>query len=167
MLVYSLLEFDHRFDRLARAHRVLVIRNVVVTVARIIIFSSYSVFDLARYCSSLICSIQSADFPSSCSTIDICVIAVVGAAPCQCFSPGEDHITSPGWMCSICSPQRCTKPLPAVTTKVCPKGWLCQAVRAPGSNVTRATETRAVRGPSSGSSETSHSRGPHISPFIA
>ena len=26
----------------------------------------------------------------------ICVIAVVGVAPCQCFSPGENHTTSPG-----------------------------------------------------------------------
>src|SRR6266446_6251294 len=27
----------------------------------------------------------------------ICVIAVVGVAPCQCFSPGGIQMTSPGW----------------------------------------------------------------------
>src|SRR5438067_1803703 len=26
----------------------------------------------------------------------MCVMAVVGAAPCQCFSPGANHTTSPG-----------------------------------------------------------------------
>ena len=26
----------------------------------------------------------------------MCVIAVVGEAPCQCFSPGSNHTTSPG-----------------------------------------------------------------------
>jgi hypothetical protein len=73
----------------------------------------------------------------------MCVIAVVGAAPCQCFSPGSNQITSPGRISSIGPPQRCTRPQPAVTIKVWPSGWLCQAVRAPGSNVTLAQTTRA------------------------
>ena len=35
-----------------------------------------------------------------------------------------------------------TQPLPDVTTSRWPSGWVCQAVRAPGSKVTRAAETR-------------------------
>ena len=31
-------------------------------------------------------------------------------------------------------------------SKVCPSGWVCQAVRAPGSNVTDAPATRAGAG---------------------
>src|SRR5579864_5458745 len=69
----------------------------------------------------------------------MCVIAVVGAAPCQCFSPGENETTSPGRISSIGPPQRCARPQPAVTMRVCPSGCVCHAVRAPGSNVTLAT----------------------------
>src|SRR2546421_1677399 len=94
----------------------------------------------------------------------ICVIAVVGAAPCQCFSPGEIHTTSPGWISSILPPSRCTRPHPLVTIKVCPSGWVCQAVRAPGSKVTLAALTLAGSERSnSGSTRTvpvNHSAGP-------
>src|SRR2546421_2871997 len=41
-----------------------------------------------RYCSSLTFSIQSTTFSSSASWMAMCVMAVVGAAPCQCFTPG-------------------------------------------------------------------------------
>src|SRR5579885_3682342 len=78
----------------------------------------------------------------------ICVMAVVAVAPCQCFSPGENQITSPGRISSIGPPQRCARPQPAVTINVWPSGWLCQAVRAPGSNVTLAPRTRAGSGAS-------------------
>src|SRR5947199_7264609 len=67
-----------------------------------------------------------------------CVIAVVGEAPCQCFSPGRNEITSPGRISSIGPPQRWARPQPAVTIRCWPNGWVCQAVRAPGSNVTLA-----------------------------
>src|SRR5216110_4083591 len=73
----------------------------------------------------------------------ICVIAVVGAAPCQCFSPGGNHATSPGRISSIGPPARCAQPHPLVTMSVCPSGCVCQAVRAPGSNVTLAPAARA------------------------
>jgi len=43
----------------------------------------------------------------------ICVMAVVGVAPCQCFSPGGNETTSPGWISSIGPPSRCTQPQPA------------------------------------------------------
>src|SRR5881398_1000998 len=66
------------------------------------------------------------------------VMAVVAVAPCQCFSFGGIHTTSPGRIDSTGPPQRCTKPLPAVTIRVWPNGWVCHAVRAPGSNVTLA-----------------------------
>src|SRR5438132_1208664 len=73
----------------------------------------------------------------------ICATAVVGAAPCQCFSPGGNQTTSPGRISSIGPPQRCARPQPAVTISVCPNGCVCQAVRAPGSNVTLAPAARA------------------------
>lgn len=70
------------------------------------------------YCSSLTCSIHAVEFSSVFSTMAICVMAVVGAAPCQCFSPGAIQTTSPGRISSIGPPQRCTRPQPAVTIKV-------------------------------------------------
>src|SRR5712692_1575867 len=73
----------------------------------------------------------------------ICVMAVVAVAPCQCFSPGGHQITSPGRIFSIGPPQLCTKPHPDVTIRVWPTGWVCHAVRAPGSNVTLTPSARA------------------------
>src|SRR5437868_10495483 len=73
----------------------------------------------------------------------MCVMAVVGAAPCQCFSPGGNQTTSPGCISSIGPPSRCAKPQPAVTIRVWPSGWVCHAARAPGSNVTLAPDARA------------------------
>src|SRR3954468_21851338 len=58
------------------------------------------------YCSSLTFSIQSASLPSSFSRIAICVIGVVGAAPCQCFSLGGNQTTSPGRISSTGPPSR-------------------------------------------------------------
>src|SRR5579872_5858211 len=94
----------------------------------------------------------------------IWVIAVVGAAPCQCFSPGGIQRTSPGRISSIGPPQRRARPQPAVTSRVCPSGWVCHAVRAPGSKVTLAPTTRAgAGGLNSGSTRTApvkYSAGP-------
>src|SRR5437763_6657956 len=73
-------------------------------------------------------------------------MAVVAVAPCQCFSPGGNQTTSPGRICSIGPPQRWARPQPAVTIRVWPSGWVCQAVRAPGSKVTSAIDTRAGSG---------------------
>src|SRR6266566_2945118 len=70
-------------------------------------------------------------------------MAVVGVAPCQCFSPGGNQTTSPGCISSMGPPSRCTQPQPAVTINVWPRGWVCHAVRAPGSNVTLAPTARA------------------------
>src|ERR1700675_2981634 len=82
----------------------------------------------------------------------IWVIAVVGVAPCQCFSPGGIQITSPGRISSIGPPQGCAQPQPAVTIKVWPSGCVCHAVRAPGSKVTLAPETRPGSGASNSGS---------------
>src|SRR5207253_7658259 len=76
----------------------------------------------------------------------MCVIAAVGDAPCQCFSPGSNQTTSPGWISLIGPSQRCARPQPAVTINVWPNGCTCQAVRAPGSNVMLAAATRAGSG---------------------
>src|SRR6266487_50681 len=78
----------------------------------------------------------------------MCVIAALGDAPCQCFSPGANQTTSPGRISSIGPPQRCAQPRPDVTINVWPNGCVCQAVRAPGSNVTLAPRTRAGSGAS-------------------
>src|SRR5579885_795127 len=82
----------------------------------------------------------------------ICVIPVVAVAPCQCFSPAGNQTTSPGRISSIGPPARCAQPQPAVTIKVCPSGCVCQAVRAPGSKVTLAPDTRAGSGASNNGS---------------
>jgi len=88
------------------------------------------------------CSIHSTTFPSRASWIAMCVIAVVGVAPCQCFSLGENQTTSPARISSIGPPSRCAQPTPDVTINVWPNGCVCHAVRAPGSNVTLAPRTR-------------------------
>jgi len=82
----------------------------------------------------------------------MCVIAVVGVAPCQCLSPGENHTTSPGRISSIGPSHFWAHPSPEVTINVCPSGCVCQAVRAPGSKVTLAPRTRAGAGASNSGS---------------
>src|ERR671916_2988318 len=81
-----------------------------------------------------------------------CVIAVVGAAPCQCLTPAGIHTTSPGRISYRGPCHRCTRPTPAVTTSRWPRGCVCHAVRAPGSNVTYAAPALATSfGSNSGS----------------
>src|SRR5271166_1384998 len=70
-------------------------------------------------------------------------MAVAGEAPCQCFSPGANQTTSPGRISWIAPPQRCDRPQPAVTIRIWPRGWVCHAVRAPGSKVTLLPAARA------------------------
>src|SRR5258706_9577561 len=82
----------------------------------------------------------------------MCVIAVVSVAPCQCRSFGGHQITSPGRASTFSWPSLCTQPRPAVTSSVCPSGCQCQAVRAPGSNVTLAPRTGAGSGASNNGS---------------
>src|ERR1700712_4426205 len=107
---------------------------------------SASVLGRPWYCASVTCSIQSTGDPFSFSWTAMWLIAVAGPAPCQCFSPGGNHTTSPGRISSIGPPSRCIRPNPAVTMSVCPSGWVCQAVRAPGSKVTSAIATRPGSG---------------------
>src|SRR6266404_6273911 len=94
----------------------------------------------------------------------MCVMAVVGVAPCQCFSPGANQITSPGRISSTGPPHRRARPQPEVTIRVWPSGCVCHAVRAPGSKVTLAPCTSAGSGAwNSGSIRTvpvNHSDGP-------
>src|SRR6185312_1698135 len=73
----------------------------------------------------------------------MCVTAVVAVAPCQCFSPGSNRMTSPGRISSTGPPHRRAQPQPAVTMSTWPSGCVCQAVRAPGSKVTLAELARA------------------------
>src|SRR5262249_28041160 len=95
-----------------------------------------------RNWSALTFSIQSTFLPFSDSVMAMCVIAVVAVAPCQCFSPGGNHTTSPGRTSSTGSPSVCTHPRPDVMISVWPSGCVCHMVRAPGSNVTWPPLTR-------------------------
>ena len=72
----------------------------------------------SSYWSAVTCSNQSTALPSSFSWMAMWVMAVVGAAPCQCFSPGGIQTTSPGRISSTGPPHRCTRPAPDVTTSV-------------------------------------------------
>src|SRR2546423_3813435 len=73
-------------------------------------------------------------------------MAVVGMAPCQCFSFGGHQITSPGRISTFGPPSLCTHPQPDVTIKVWPSGCVCQLLRAPGSKVTYAPLEREGAG---------------------
>src|SRR3712207_2832823 len=70
------------------------------------------------------------------------VMAVVVEAPCQCLSPCGNHTMSPARISCFGPPHCCTKPEPDVTMRVWPTGCVCQAERAPGSNVTCPPDTR-------------------------
>jgi hypothetical protein len=50
----------------------------------------------------------------------MCVIAVIGVAPCQCLSFGGHQTTSPGRSSTFGWPSLCTQPKPDVTIKICP-----------------------------------------------
>src|SRR5947207_7808082 len=96
----------------------------------------------------------------------MCVIAVVGVAPCQCRSFGGHQITSPGRTSTFCWPSLCTQPQPAVTMSVCPSGCQCHAVCAPGSNVTLAPRTRAGSGASNNGSMRTVPVNQSVAPFV-
>ena len=66
-----------------------------------------------------------------------CVIGASGDAPCQCFSPGPMHATPPAATSCTGSPSFCSRQRPATTSSTWGPLWTCQAVRAPGWNVTR------------------------------
>lgn len=52
------------------------------------------------------------------------------------------HVRAPARISRLGPPQHCTQPQPEVTINLWPSGWVCQTVRAPGSNVTSAPDTR-------------------------
>src|SRR4051794_711898 len=89
------------------------------------------------YCSSETFSIHSTFLPSSVLVMAMCDMLFAAVAPCQCFTPGGAQTTSPGLISRFAPPSSCTHPVPDMTMSVCPPGWVCQAERAPGSNVTR------------------------------
>src|SRR5258705_7047031 len=66
------------------------------------------------------------------------LIVLSSVAPCQCLTPGGVQMTSPSAMRCFSPPHSWTQPLPAVTMRVCPPGWVCQAVRAHGVKDTSA-----------------------------
>src|SRR5687768_13232043 len=105
--------------------------------------SAESAVDVAcAYCSSVTFSSHSTFLPPSSSWIAMCVMRLVCDAPCQCFTPGGIRTTSPARNSSIGPPHCRTRPVPAVTISTCPTGWVCQAVRAPGSKVTEEADER-------------------------
>ena len=98
----------------------------------------------APYCASLTFSIQSVFLPLRVSTMAMCVIALVGPAPCQCFTFGGIRTTSPARISSTGPLQRWTRPTPSVTIRTCPRACVCHAVRAPASKDTDAPYARVV-----------------------
>src|SRR5262245_19240857 len=76
----------------------------------------------------------------------MCVIAVVGDAPCQCLSLGANQTTSPGRISSIGPPSGWARPRPSVTSSVWRNGWVRHAGRAPDSTVTLAPPAGAGAG---------------------
>jgi tryptophan halogenase len=76
----------------------------------------------AKYCSSLTFSIHTTFTPSSASWMAMCVIDVVGDAPCQCLWPGGHQITSPARISTMSSPSHWVQPQPLVTMSVWPRG---------------------------------------------
>ena len=75
--------------------------------------------------------------------MEICVMGLLLAAPCQCLTSGGNQTTSPGRTSCTGPFHSCTNPLPEVTISVCPSGWLCHAVLAPGLNSTEEPDARA------------------------
>src|SRR3954470_19898005 len=74
----------------------------------------------------------------------MCVTLVAAVAPCQCFTPGGVQITSPAFISRFGAFHSWTQPAPPITSSVCPAGCVCQALRAPGSNMTWAPELRVA-----------------------
>src|SRR4051812_29536237 len=64
-----------------------------------------------------------------------------GAVPMLLTRREPDHVTGPNFPDR--ASQHCARPQPAVTIKVWPSRWVCQAVRAPGLKVTLAPDARA------------------------
>ena len=100
----------------------------------------------ARYSSSLTFSIQVTGEKSTDSWIATWVIAASGVAPCQCLCSAGHQRMSPEWNSSFGPPSIWVQPTPSVTMSVWPAGWVCQAVRAPGSKRTIAPLTREGSG---------------------
>lgn len=71
-----------------------------------------------KYCSWDTGSSQVMCLPSSASWIARCCMALWGAAPCQCFSPGAIQIVSPGRISLTGSPSSWNLPSPDMTWSV-------------------------------------------------
>src|SRR5208283_2769511 len=100
----------------------------------------------ALYCSSVTASSQFTCSPPFTSCMAMCSMLCSGVAPCQCFSFGGIQTVSPARTWRIGPPQVCTWPTPDVMCSVCPSGWVCQNVRAPGSKRTQPARNSAGSG---------------------
>src|SRR5436309_11989674 len=90
-----------------------------------------------RYCSSLTFSIHSTTLPSRRSWMAICVIAVVGVAPCQYFSPADTRQHLPAGVLRSALPS--LSPTEArCHDEMLTEGMHMPRVRAHASNVTVA-----------------------------
>src|SRR5689334_9379630 len=88
-----------------------------------------------------------------------------GAAPCQCQTPASVTTVSPALTSSTGPPRSWTRATPSVTYRVCPCGWLCQAVRAPGAKCTLPRDTFPPPERSlNHTAPVNHSAGPCIDP---
>src|SRR5271165_6444484 len=89
------------------------------------------------YSASPTCPPQAAPWPCSpASDSARCENRRSGAAPCQCIVSGGILTVSPGFSTCGFSPLKQMRPTPDKQKSVCPTGWACHAVRAPGVKVT-------------------------------
>src|SRR5277367_5752763 len=89
------------------------------------------------YSASLTCLPQAVPWPCSpASDSARCENRRSGEAPCQCMVSGGMLTVSPGFSTCGFSPSKQMRPTPDKQKSVCPTGWECHAVRAPGVNVT-------------------------------
>src|SRR3954464_4995454 len=63
-------------------------------------------------------------------------MALVAVAPCPCPPPGGVQPTPPGLISLFWPFHSCPQPVPDVTIRIWPAGWVCHAERAPGAKIT-------------------------------
>src|SRR6202011_1529540 len=97
----------------------------------------YALVASVVYSASLTCAPQAVPWPCSpASDSARCANRRSGAAPCQWIVSGGILTVSPGFSTCGFSPSKQMRPTPDKQKSVCPTGWECHAVRAPGVNVT-------------------------------
>src|SRR5262245_50976573 len=88
------------------------------------------------YSSSLTFSIQSTFLPFNLPLNGYVRHPRGGCSPMPVFDARRYPDDIPGLISCFCPPACWIQPVPAVTIRIWPSGWVCHTERAPGSNVT-------------------------------